>query len=46
MIHGAAVIKISTDKTESLLSDIICSVFSSNKEDITAVLSVLKLEAY
>lgn len=37
MIHSAAVIKISTDKTESLSSSIICFVYRSNKADIVAV---------
>lgn len=39
MIHSAAVIKISTDKTESLSSSIICFVYRSNKADIVAVRS-------
>lgn len=36
MIHSAAVIKISTDKTESLSSSIIF-VYRSNRADIVAV---------
>lgn len=39
MIHSAAVIKISTDKTESLSSSIICFVYRSNKADIVTVRS-------
>ncbi len=36
MIHGGAVIKISTDKTEFLLSNTIYTVFCRNKADVTA----------